>query len=743
LPPVGDKKALVFDGHNVDDFVTRLEELALANGVPEADLPKAVLKYASRAVRQTLIAERSFGGADWKTAKERLKLIYETMNDSYETSPKRLRTFVTNARKKKYVSSLKRLGKYHIHFLKHAGNMVDENVMGSTEHDHLFYSALPSTLREALRSDLVAAVKARTSKQMSSKCPPTVQETMTAARAYYAADELNDAPATDVSDDSESSASSSSESDDSPSDSDSDSSVDRSRRRSKDKKSKKKSKPQKARGKRERTKSSSDGELELRGQINALTQQIKTLALAVHQDRPLGSTSTQAPAAIGRTCWMCGRSEQTGLTHAIGLRFCPETQRLLREKRIVFHPETGRVVNKDLSEFPPPAQLPYGIAAYLDSLARSGVREQPPHLANAHSIGLLRDGAPVVSYATCPPSAHSAYSHPVTTRSKAAQSPATKHVHFEASDSDAEPQPSQQRREPAPAPTPSLSSLPNPPPVNTREGWQGSQHNKPSFKAGARAPPVRFTSDVQESVSVDALQEQLLSTRIEMSLREALAIAPSLQKRFGALVKVRRESDGATRTVAQAALTEVDVTPPSLEAAVSFEQGVELLEDVVERYAASVSLGQPRQYAMVSGLCEGVFGDQRVTFLVDTGSELNLINQDVWKRTNLDLDRDGARWSLRGLGGAPVTLLGCIRDAPIQLGGKNFDHHFFVSTAERTVYDGILGQPWLSYFAAEVSYETSGDSSLTAYPSRSRSGPSVTLQICTAGHPRNADRLVL
>ncbi len=163
----------------------------------------------------------------------------------------------------------------------------------------------------------------------------------------------------------------------------------------------------------------------------------------------------------------------------------------------------------------------------------------------------------------------------------------------------------------------------------------------------------------------------------------------------------------------------------------------------MERYAASVSFGHTRQFAMVSGTVECVWGGRKTVLLIDSGSELNLICKSIYDDSGLDIDEDGSRWSLRGIGGTPIALLGCVRDAPVQLAGKNFDHHFFVSSVARGVHDGILGQPWLSFFSAQFDYARDGTTLLRAYPSGSRDGASVTVEICKANHPRNADRLVL
>src|SRR6202035_1188168 len=67
-----------------------------------------------------------------------------------------------------------------------------------------------------------------------------------------------------------------------------------------------------------------------------------------------------------------------------------------------------------------------------------------------------------------------------------------------------------------------------------------------------QANKYHFTSDIQESVKVDSVQEKVLSTMITMPLREVLAISADLQKRFTALTKTRREYISDTTAKANA-----------------------------------------------------------------------------------------------------------------------------------------------------------------------------------------------
>ncbi|KAI0739244.1 hypothetical protein C8Q80DRAFT_1275387 [Daedaleopsis nitida] len=457
-----------------------------------------------------------------------------------------------------------------------------------------------------------------------------------------------------------------------------------------------------------------------------------------------------------KCCWMCGQTEGAGLQHPIGMRNCPDTQQLLQERIIAYNPQNGRLVKAlDGSELPPWHMAPNSIAALLwEELAKSPrqQRDIPPHQsAHVHSIGVLCDGEPVFSYARTP-NADTFHSLPVSTRSQTNRPESVNHplpagsgktVRFDT--------PSDDDDEAAVDSTVPASVKPGtaPPKINTGSGWKDSRlergRGESTLRSKFGAKPYRFTSDVQESVSVNEIEDHLLLTKVSLTLRELLGIAPSLQKRFGTLVKTRREPDvkdgpGVRTAAAVDVLSSLSTDASSLEASVVFDRSETSLTELLDRYASSLALGFPRTFAMVSGLAKGTFGDQLITFLVDTGSELNLVFFDVWERSKMPMNEDGARWSLKGLGGQPVPLLGCAVDAKVQVGGRNFDHHFFVLSAlGNGIYGGILGQPWLAYFAANIQYERSGETVLTVFPSgNSKGGGGVAIAVSPKNHPRNA-----
>jgi hypothetical protein len=140
-----------------------------------------------------------------------------------------------------------------------------------------------------------------------------------------------------------------------------------------------------------------------------------------------------------------------------------------------------------------------------------------------------------------------------------------------------------------------------------------------------------------------------------------------------------------------------------------------------------------------------------VTFMVDTGSELNLMSEEFFRRTALPLDHDGSRWSLKGINGPAVPLVGCVCNSPVEISGHAFNHHFFVSSKGTGKQEIILGQPWMLWYAADISYSRSEGVQLHLWANgerhclkhKHRTPPTLSIQLCPTDLPCNADHLVL
>jgi len=169
------------------------------------------------------------------------------------------------------------------------------------------------------------------------------------------------------------------------------------------------------------------------------------------------------------------------------------------------------------------------------------------------------------------------------------------------------------------------------------------------------------------------------------------------------------------------------------------------LDKVLLQYLFAVKVVSSPLFAMTTRHFSGNLAGQEVTFIVDLGSELNLISEDLHSRTAVPINLDGSRWSLKGINSGAVPLLGCCREVPVMIGGHRFDHHFFINS-ETGKQDVILGQPWLQWYMAAILYSRSRAVEMKVWKKGDREGGeklSLSICLCAANAPRNSDRLVV
>jgi Aspartyl protease len=493
---------------------------------------------------------------------------------------------------------------------------------------------------------------------------------------------------------------------------------------------------------------------------------------------------------------------------------CPETCNIINEGLVMYNPH-GRLVRPDGSELPRNTSGAGGMAKFLrderineGSSSKGKTREVPPHFAQI--AGVQYDGLDLLNrdtYAISSTSTSWPISYPVTRSQKEplyepypAKKPERKQKQAPIL-----PPPSKRAPEnreivpPPPAPvqppkaakssTPpkpqprSAPTVPAPPPQppyqNTADAWNEKKNvpkrtDQPDVEmqdASKSKGGYHFTSTIQDMADGDAIQSRILDTIITLPLRDIIGILTDLQKRFANLTKTRREYAQKTATTARATGSYEDHDCQSGDESdcdsdadnerqenaattsrLQFSYGAhENVEDILQRYTSAVSLQAAPLFAMATGRFEGSMADKTVTFMVDTGSELNLMSAEFYRRTALPLDNDGARWSLKGINGPAVPLLGCVRDSPVSIGGHAFNHHFFVSSEGAGKQEIILGQPWMLWYAADISYSRSEGVQLHLWANGERHcasrnhriPPTLSIQLCPIDSPRNADRLVL
>ena len=267
-------------------------------------------------------------------------------------------------------------------------------------------------------------------------------------------------------------------------------------------------------------------------------------------------------------------------------------------------------------------------------------------------------------------------------------------------------------------------------------------------------------------VDGDIVQNKILETLITLPLKEILGISTDLQKRFAHLTKTRREYTTKTVTAQPsddyyygtdaAYIEEIqdleyvseeechDPTPSYSTVHLSYRDDKNL-DDVLLRYSSAVKMVTTPLFAMMTGRFSGMIAGLDVTFMVDSGLELNLMSEDLHSRTGVAIDLDGARWSLKGINGGAVPLVGCCREVPVSIGGHRFDHHFFVNS-ETGKQDVILGQPWLQWYMAALLYSRSGAVEIKVWKAgdhETGERPTISICLCAANASRNSDRLVM
>jgi len=222
------------------------------------------------------------------------------------------------------------------------------------------------------------------------------------------------------------------------------------------------------------------------------------------------------------------------------------------------------------------------------------------------------------------------------------------------------------------------------------------------------APSYHFTSDIQEMYDLDKIvREKVNKTLVHLELGELLAISAFLKKSVSNMMKTRREYiskpvvANIVEVLEETEWAEEEISFPeltggyesddedyfhSLPAAESytnssfiescigleFDESTESKEEILICYASAVKIHLTLQplFTMVTGRFRGKFAGLDVVFMVDTGSELNLMSQEFYNRTSLAIDLDGTQCSLKGINGWPVPLGRCVRDAEIKVSGR-------------------------------------------------------------------------
>ena len=118
--------------------------------------------------------------------------------------------------------------------------------------------------------------------------------------------------------------------------------------------------------------------------------------------------------------------------------------------------------------------------------------------------------------------------------------------------------------------------------------------------------------------------------------------------------------------------------------------------------------------------CQGV----PVEFIVDTGSEINIVSEDIWHKIGMPLDKSN-KGSMADANGGLGSLMGTIEGVPLSYGHIQMEGDFYVSA--NAPFQGLLGRPW--QVDNEISIKERSDGTHLEFPPYDREGGSSEVLI--------------
>ncbi|KAJ7936227.1 hypothetical protein B0H13DRAFT_2303939 [Mycena leptocephala] len=457
-----------------------------------------------------------------------------------------------------------------------------------------------------------------------------------------------------------------------------------------------------------------------------------------------GKTGNRPPTPPGeRRCFVCGNSG----VHQLGWKNCPTAKELFDEN-LVMGDINGRLVARDGSDLPSTRE-PGGMAAVLRQRARENANR-----GNTASLSAQFDGHDVIGGDRFSVSANDAsirYAEPALRSGRdtsGRQEPYAK-PQAKPKASGSKP-PTQNSNPPQPPPAgPSLSDFRHETPPHMNPGQapkmagvltKKTKSDKGKGKEDTEMPDAqkrqwRFTSDIQESVSTDKVCSDVYQTPITLPLGHLLAVSPPLQKKTQEMTHRRREYVSSNG--------EYEIFSPEVAKSAadgSLATGSTRARFLMNHFRSNRAFPthSSRYLAFATGMVTVSIMDHDVRCLVDTGSELNLISNEIVQTIGLPNDIEGTRWPLTGVNGGSDRLVGLCRDVPMKVGGHNFDHHLFISRHSPGKQEIILGQPWIQWFSGRIDLDRSGSMDLVLWKDGDRShAPTISVRLLRPGNERN------
>ncbi|THU76705.1 hypothetical protein K435DRAFT_813142 [Dendrothele bispora CBS 962.96] len=157
LPPLGHREAPPkFKGqsYKIQNFIIHLERLFVKYNVTDGkDRCQALLTYSSRKVRELVEASEPFRKNNWNELVELLKEIYDAKKKERKYKPQLLRN-LTDEWKYRDIKNISSFLRYVREFLRISGPLVHNELITSTQESEYFFHGLSKSLRKKLTNRL-------------------------------------------------------------------------------------------------------------------------------------------------------------------------------------------------------------------------------------------------------------------------------------------------------------------------------------------------------------------------------------------------------------------------------------------------------------------------------------------------------------------------------------------------------------------------------------------------------------
>jgi hypothetical protein len=268
-----------------------------------------------------------------------------------------------------------------------------------------------------------------------------------------------------------------------------------------------------------------------------------------------------------------------------------------------------------------------------------------------------------------------------------------------------------------------------------------SKLKETNAKPKSKPSSYKLLSDIESNTNLkEILEERILDSKIEFSLREVLGIA---KRDFHELIidVIKRKRQMTTEAAVVGALD----TIITLEETQELER---ILNKSTPEFEAIVSLGNivdgekngfsKRHWAKSTATTDIYLGNisMPISALVDSGSEINIVSRAIYEKEKWPIDT-GHGWILRAANNSRGDLYGACPSVMTRIGDVTIEQNFFVQND--APFPIILGQPYITASRMETKVMNDG-----SHYARIRSPDglrSVQFLIVQAMHERNRTKL--